>query len=143
MGSHPHSCLHPAGHGKRTEKGTLFGLIHHTTNKVKTNIGKIFLKLVDKHFPKSNKLHKIFNRNTLKVSYSCTENMAQIIKKHNKKITNTTDKSTDPACNYITNTTDKSTNPACNFRIKTKYPLNGNCLQPSVTTKPPPNPKTT
>ena len=84
---------------------------------VKTNIGKIFLKLVDKHFPKSNKLHKIFNRNTLKVSYSCTENMAQIIKKHNKK---------------ITNTTDKSTNPACNGRIKTKCPLNANCLQPSV-----------
>ena len=80
-------------------------------------IGKIFLKLVDKHCPKSNRLHKIFNRNTLKVSYSCTENMAQIIEKHNKK---------------VINTTDKSTNPACNSRIKTKCFLNGNCLQPSV-----------
>ena len=84
---------------------------------VKTNMGKIFLKLVDKHFPKSNKLHKIFNKNTLKVRYSCTENLAQIIKKHNKK---------------ITNTMEKSTNPACNCRIKTKYPLKGKCLQPSV-----------
>ena len=64
------------------------------------NIGKMFLKLVDKHFPKSNKLHKIFSRNTLQVSYRCTENMAQIIKKHDKKITNTTDKSTTPAGNF-------------------------------------------
>ena len=88
-------------------------------------MGKIFLKLVGKHLPKSNKLHKIFNGNILKVSYSCTENMAQIIKKHNKK---------------ITNTTDKSTNPASNCRIKTNCPLNGNCLQPNVTTKQPPNP---
>ena len=25
------------------------------------------------HFPPQNKLHKIFNRNTLKLSYSCTK----------------------------------------------------------------------
>ena len=29
-----------------------------------------FLHLVDKHFPRSNKLDKIFNGNTIKVSYS-------------------------------------------------------------------------
>ena len=34
---------------------------------VKTNIGKTFLKLVRKHFPKRNALNKIFNKNTLKV----------------------------------------------------------------------------
>ena len=33
---------------------------------VKTNIGKTFLKLVRKHFPKRNALNKIFNKNTLK-----------------------------------------------------------------------------
>ena len=38
--------------------------------KVETNIGKMFLKLIDKHFPNSNKFHKIFNRNSVKVSYS-------------------------------------------------------------------------
>ena len=37
---------------------------------VETNIGKTFLKLIDKHFPKINKFHKIFNRNNVKVSYS-------------------------------------------------------------------------
>ena len=48
---------------------------------VKTNIGKTFLKLVDKHFHRSSNLHKIFNRSTIKVSCSCTENMSMIIKK--------------------------------------------------------------
>ena len=37
---------------------------------VSTNIGKKILSLISKHFPPSNKLHKIFNRNTVKVSYS-------------------------------------------------------------------------
>ena len=81
---------------------------------IKTNIGKTFLKLIDKHFPRSSKLHKIFNRNTIKVSYSCTENMSMIIKKHNKKIIN----------NKATPTT-----PPCNCRKKTECPLNGNCQQ--------------
>ena len=41
------------------------------SQNVKTNIGKRFLKLVKKHFPRGHKLYKIFNRNTLKLSYSC------------------------------------------------------------------------
>ena len=51
-----------------------------------TKVAKIFLNLIEKHFPRSSKLHKIFNKNTVKVSYSCTQNMSQIIKGHNKKI---------------------------------------------------------
>ena len=35
---------------------------------VKTKIGKFFLQLIKKHFPKEHKFHKIFNRNTLKLS---------------------------------------------------------------------------
>ena len=50
------------------------------------NIGKYFFKLVDKHFKHGNKLHKIFNRKTLKISYSCTKNIFQIINSHNKNI---------------------------------------------------------
>ena len=41
------------------------------SNNVETNVGKCFLSRIDQHFPKSNPLHKIFNRNTLKLSYSC------------------------------------------------------------------------
>ena len=37
---------------------------------VKANISKVFLKPVRKHFPLSNKLSKIFNLNTIKISYS-------------------------------------------------------------------------
>ena len=56
---------------------------------VKTNIGKIFMKLTSKHFPKQHK-YKIFNKNTVKLSYSCMPNMLSIITKHktflNKKV---------------------------------------------------------
>ena len=38
------------------------------SQSVKTNIGKIFIKLVRKHFPKNTKYGKIFNLSTLKNS---------------------------------------------------------------------------
>ena len=50
------------------------------------NIGKEFIRLVKKHFPHKNTLHKILNKNTLKISYSCTSNIQKIIQNHNKKI---------------------------------------------------------
>ena len=50
------------------------------------NVGKYFLKLIDKHFKHDNILHKMFNRKTLKTSYSCTKNIFQIINNHNKEI---------------------------------------------------------
>ena len=46
---------------------------------VETNVGKCFLSLIDHHFPKSNPVQKIFNRNTLKLSYTCTSNIETII----------------------------------------------------------------
>ena len=57
------------------------------SKNVQTNVGKDFLNLIQKHFPPNHKFHSIFNKNNVKVSYSCTENMASIIDKHNKKIT--------------------------------------------------------
>ena len=83
---------------------------------VSTNVAKIFLNLIEKHFPRSSKLHKIFNKNTVKVSYSCTQNMSQIIKGHNKKI--------------IQN--EKQGTLDCNCRVKTDCPLNGGCRKESV-----------
>ena len=53
---------------------------------VQTNVARSFLCLIDKHFPRSHSLHKIFNRNNVTVSYSCMSNMAKIIKSHNAKI---------------------------------------------------------
>ena len=39
---------------------------------VSTNIGKKFFSLLGKHFPKTHQLHKLFNRNNVKVSYFTT-----------------------------------------------------------------------
>ena len=56
------------------------------SKNVKTNIACSFLHLVDTHFPAGHKLHKIFNRNTVKVSYSCMNNVRSIITNHNTRI---------------------------------------------------------
>ena len=53
---------------------------------VKTKIGKFFLQLIKKHFPKGHKFHKIFNKNTLKLSCSCMPNIKTKINAHDKDI---------------------------------------------------------
>ena len=58
------------------------------SENVKTNVGRIFLNLVKKHFNRDHRYKKIFNKNNIKVSYSCVENMGQIIKKHKKFLKN-------------------------------------------------------
>ena len=45
---------------------------------VKTNIGKAFLKLLKHLFSKINKLHKVFDKKWVSVSYSCRNNMSSI-----------------------------------------------------------------
>ena len=83
---------------------------------VSANVGKRFLNLLDKHFPPNNQLHKIFNRNTVKVSYSCTPNVGSIIKSHNKKLTNTESKQMKD----------------CNCRKKEECPLEGKCRSEDI-----------
>ena len=56
-----------------------------------TKIGKYFLSLLDLHFPKNHIYNSIFNRNKIKVSYSCVENLKSITNKHNMKVLNNTD----------------------------------------------------
>ena len=53
---------------------------------VKTNIGKVFFKLLHKHFLKTHKFYKVFNKNTVKLSYSSMHNMASIITSHNNTV---------------------------------------------------------
>ena len=85
---------------------------------VKTNVGKIFLQLIDKHFPKSNHLNKIINRQKIKVSYRTTPNMKKIISSHNSKVIR------------------KNENPlqekSCNCRDKESCPLEGKCLTDNI-----------
>ena len=87
---------------------------------VKTNIGKSFLRLVDKHFPRHHKFYKIFNRNTLKLSYSCTSNMENFVKQHNSHV--------------LKNESEANT-PLCNCRNKESCPLNEHCLSASIVYK--------
>ena len=53
---------------------------------VRTNVGKEFLKLVDNSFPPSNPLHKLFNRQTVKLGYKCMPNMKTEVARHNNKV---------------------------------------------------------
>ena len=55
-------------------------------SEVETNVGKEFLKLIDECFPPENPLSKIFNRRSVKVSYSTTPSIEQIIAGKNAKV---------------------------------------------------------
>ena len=53
---------------------------------VKTKLAKKFMDLVKKIFNKNNPLSKIFNKNSISLSYSCMPNIGTKINGHNKKI---------------------------------------------------------
>ena len=86
------------------------------SQNVKTNIGKIFLKLAKQHFPKHHKLNKIFNKNTLKLSYCCMENMSSFIKQHNVNILSA----------------ESNEKRSSNCRNKECCPLEGHCLRECI-----------
>ena len=54
------------------------------SKNIKTNVGKIFKYLVNKHFGSDPILKKVFNKNSLKLSYRAMPNLGNIISNHNK-----------------------------------------------------------
>ena len=54
-------------------------------------IRREFISLINRSFPTGHKLRKIFNRNTLKLSYSCMPNVKELIDGHNKAILQSTE----------------------------------------------------
>ena len=88
---------------------------------VKSNIGRQFLCLIDQSFPVGHKLRKIFNWNTLKLSYSCMPNVTQIIPGHNKTI-----------LRKAAQTPQDQATKTCNCRKKDECPLKGTCLSEGV-----------
>ena len=78
-------------------------------------MGKTFLQLLSKHFPKDHEMHKIFNKNNVKISYSCMNNIISILSTHNKNILN-----------------PKQASFGCNWRNKDNCPLDGECLTPNI-----------
>ena len=88
---------------------------------VASNIGRDFLRLIDKCFPIGHKLRKIFNRNTLKLSYSCMANVRQVIDGHNKTI-----------LKKAAQTPQDQANKTCNCRKRDEWPLKGTCLSKDI-----------
>jgi hypothetical protein len=90
---------------------------------VLTNIGKSFLSLLNKHFPRDHRYHKIFNRQTVKLSYSCCSNVNSLITQHNRKLLRQHEGATTP---------EPDSHPGCNCRNKELCPMSGHCLQAAV-----------
>lgn len=84
---------------------------------VKTNIGKEFLKLLRTHFHRRHKFYKIFNKNTVKISYSCTRNISSIISGHNKGMLR------KPTPNIVRE---------CNCRNREQCPMDNKCLAQNI-----------
>ena len=74
---------------KKSKKRNILWYNPPYNSTVRTNVGREFLKLIDECFPPSHPLHRIFNRKNVKVSYSTTPNIAQIISSKNTKILKT------------------------------------------------------
>ena len=83
-----------------------------------TNVGRAFLKIVDEEFPDNHVFHKIFNRNTVKISYSCMPSLKKKIDGRNKS---TLQKTTTPPISK-----------EYNCRRPADCPMAGNCLKSSV-----------
>ena len=47
---------------------------------LKIKVGKIFIRLVDKHFPRHHKYYKLFSRNSIKLSYSWKMSSGSILR---------------------------------------------------------------
>ena len=87
------------------------------SKNVATNVGKKFLPIVKESFSPGHPLRKIFNRNTLKVSYSCMPNLERKISAHNKS-------------SLVNNS--QSHEKSCNCRVKHSCPLSCDCLTQNV-----------
>jgi len=99
--------------------------------KVSTNIGKAFLQLLNKHFPPTHKYHKIFNRNNVKLSYSCPPNMQSIIYSHNRQVLSKLPQSSvSKDQTESTSTTEEQR--LCNCKKPADCPMSGNCLKSAV-----------
>ena len=105
---------------KRTRSKKVIWFNPPWNDEVSTNVARKFLNIVDRHFPRGSELHKYFNRDTIKVSYSTMPNMARIISGHNKKVI----KSYQPLAEK-----------GCNCRMRHECPLDGKCLTDNLVYK--------
>ena len=74
----------PERTAKRSRKRKVTWFNPPFSSQVTSNITKLFNNLIEKYFKKGTLLGKLFNKNSLKLSYSTTANLGQIISGHNK-----------------------------------------------------------
>ena len=86
---------------------------------LRMNLGQRFLQLLNDCFPPTHPLHKICNRNTIKLSYSCLPSMERIIHSHNNRI-------------LKQNTNQPTNNRNCNCTNPQSCPLSGECLSKAI-----------
>ena len=112
---HEPKCSDESKNEKRKRKRKIIWFNPPYSKNVKTNIGKIFFKLLHKHFPPSHSFHKIFNKKSVEISYSCMHNMSSIISADNRSILN-----------------PPKTSFGCNCRTRNMCPLQNKCLTPNI-----------
>ena len=99
----------------------------------KTKIGKKFIELVKKCFPKDGPLGKVFNTNNLKMSYRTLPNMKQTISAHNKKIISDDDKQTQQDKDKQDGKKKaKKRTCSCPENSPDPCPLDGHCLATNI-----------
>ena len=89
------------------------------SKNVAAKIGRYFLNLRDKHFPRDHKFLKIFIRNNINSSYSWMPNIKSAINSHNRKIFHPSVDNQSRTCNCI-NKTDCPLQKKC-FSKNTLY----------------------
>ena len=115
-----HSAAHaPNNKNKKKRSRNIIWFDPPFSNSVTTNIGKEFFSLLAKHLIPSNRLHKIINKQNVKLNYSCLANMQGIIANHNKRVLN---KSTSE---------ERRASP-CNCRNKANCPHDDFCRKKSI-----------
>ena len=84
--SHKLEYSKPEATRKRKRKKSIIWFNPPFSMRLKTKVGKKFLALIDKHFPRGHILYPLINRYRVKVSYRCLPNMATIFSQHNSKV---------------------------------------------------------
>ena len=107
-------------YNKKTRKRNIIWFKPPWSDTIITKIGSLFLKLIEKHFPSNDPLRKLFNKNSLKLSYGCLPNVNSFISAQNRKLLSNI-------------STDKV---QCNCRGGvTACPVNGRCKEENVVYK--------
>ena len=113
-------------YSQKNRKRKIIWFNPHFCRWASINVGKYSLKLIDKHFKHNSILHKIFNKKTLKISYSCTKNIFQIVNNHNKEIIKEFQDQTNNNNKKKKNNNDSKQNE-CNCKTRMNCPMNGLC----------------